>query len=644
MKKFICVLLILISGFFCWKKIEFTEKTHTVNPYGVCAHLTRWEFKNADEELALMKNAGVSAVRSGVEWGNVEKEKNQFNFNLLDELYAKINKANIEVLAVIPGSCTPKFAQPFPHHIDDLAEFSAKLVSRYKGKVKYWEMVNEPDGLSFWGGLKPNASEYRNLIKKVYPAIKKANPDAVVLFGGLSGTPIKYMEEVFADGGAECFDIMNIHPYSFTSVPEDRLIERIRDTRKAMQKYGIGHKPIWITEIGYASANPNPSSIEYIKRAIKICGIDISKAVVSYIGDEKYNFFSDAMTGDINVIIPDAKGYHRITFSDLKNLSSNSYPLLFLGENQAFPYKYLADLKKYLTAGGIVITSGAVPFYYDIRISKRGNAYQAEVGTKTMEKFRIAVRTKDDPEMNFVKKYLLNRPVVRGDVVKKESGDLFKDIKPKGHYRGKFFASTSASAREDKFIPMLYGVFGDKKVPLAGIYKYGGDMSGAFISIFSRGKEYVSEDVQAELLPRMYILARSEGIERVFKYSFRNSEYDFSRESHFGMIRKNLAPKPSYFAYKTLTKMLGDSIPTYKKVDNVHIAEWTKDDGTSISAVWTTRYPKCVNLKIDGKIKDVKNIFGEPTTYKINKTGNMELKIDGRVRYIIGAKIVGVEK
>ncbi|MBP3357349.1 MAG: hypothetical protein J6K91_00430 [Opitutales bacterium] len=90
--------------------------------------------------------------------------------------------------------------------------------------------------------------------------------------------------------------------------------------------------------------------------------------------------------------------------------------------------------------------------------------------------------------------------------------------------------------------------------------------------------------------------------------------------------------------------MLGDSIPTYKKVDNVHIAEWTKDDGTSISAVWTTRYPKCVNLKIDGKIKDVKNIFGEPTTYKINKTGDMELKIDGRVRYIIGAKIVGVEK
>ena len=640
MRKFILIGLVVI-GCVVSALYLFDKSQKPYNPYGVGAHLTRWEFNEADKELSMMREAGMSICRSGVEWGKIETGKNQYNFQVMDSLVSLADKNDIEFLSVIPGSCVPKYAQPFPLHIDELAEFGSKIVARYKGKIRYWEMVNEPDGLSFWGGLKPNPVEYRTLIKKMYPAIKKANPNAVVLYGGLSGTPLQYMEETFRDGGANCFDVMNVHPYSFQLPPEDRLLIRLNETRAMMEKYGIGDKPIWITEIGYASAKPNPSSIQYIDKALKICGIDASKIAVGHLGDEKYNFYSDALTGDVFAVIPNAKSYRRFSFQDLKNLSVEESPMLFIGENQAFPYNYLDDLRSYVAKGGVVVASGGVPFYYDIRISKKGNPYQVVVNTKALERFRIGVKTKDDKDMAFVNKHILDKPVVRGDVSTKESAEMFKDIKPIGHYRGKFFASDYLCGKDDKFIPILYGVFGDKKIPLGAIYKYGGDMKGAFIVLLSKGKEYVSEKLQGELLPRQYILARSAGVERIFKYNFRSHEFDYSRESHFGMIRRNLERKPAYFAYKTLTEMMGTAIPKYRKLGSIHIAEWIRDDGMPICAIWKTMYSQTISLKFEGKVDSIKNHLNEDTKYTL-ENGNISLQIDGSVRYIIGIKNVEV--
>ena len=166
-----------------------------------------------------MREAVIGSFRTVLDWNKIEPEKGKFDFKLWDSLVDIASAEGIEILSIIPGG-TPKFAQPFPYHADEMAASSAEIVRHFKGRIKYWEIVNEPNHISFWGGLEPNASEYAALLKKVYPAVKKANPDAVVLYGGVAGVPLDYVEKTFKEGAANSFDVMNIHPYNWRGVQE----------------------------------------------------------------------------------------------------------------------------------------------------------------------------------------------------------------------------------------------------------------------------------------------------------------------------------------------------------------------------------------------------------------------------------------
>ena len=50
------------------------------------------------------------------------------------------------------------------------------------------------------------------MLKLVYPAIKQANPNAVVLTGGLTDWG-EFPKGIYAGGGRDYFDVMNIHTY-----------------------------------------------------------------------------------------------------------------------------------------------------------------------------------------------------------------------------------------------------------------------------------------------------------------------------------------------------------------------------------------------------------------------------------------------
>lgn len=636
------VLILAVCSFGSLIAEDVKSGEDSINPYGVCAHLSRWEFPEAKREVDLMREAGIGGFRCDLDWNKIEPEKGKFNFDFWDGLVDIAQSGGVDILSIIPGG-TPRFAHPFPHHADELAESSAKIVEHFKGRITYWEIVNEPNHISFWGGLEPNAVEYRELLKKVYPAVKKANPSAKVLYGGLAGVPFDYMEETFKDGGANAFDIMNIHPYNWLGVQEGVLIPKIKKTRAMMEKYGVGDKPIWITEFGYTSAEENPSTQKYMRRALEKLGIDPTKATIGYLSDEKYNFFSDAFKGSVKRVFPDAKKYRRVDFNKLKTLNPEKCPVLFIGENEAFPYDHLEALYEYISKGGIVANSGGLPFYFDIKIGKDGNAKTVGGDRDKMKIFRLSAKSYNDPDMAFVKPMLSNVRGHRGDVVKKKSGAGFEDIKPDGHYNGRLYVSDAALGPEDKMIPFLYGVFGDREIPMGAIIKYGGDMKGAFIALFARGGENATEELQAQMLPREYILARSAGVERIYKYCFRDNERDYTRESHFGIIRRNLDPKPAYFAYKTLTQMLGRAVPKYEKINGVNTASWIRDDGVPVFAVWTHMYKRRVALEFDGQIKEIKDYLGKEVSYSAGD-GRIVLSASGGVIYISGIKNVKISK
>ena len=124
--------------------------------------------------------------------------------------------------------------------------------------ITHWEMWNEPDLLwnidgrwvgAFWLGT---PEDYYRLLKAGYLAAKAADPNAVVLFGGLSYWSQKdflprVLDRLVADPEARShnyfFDVLPLHFY----VNAEDVYDKPQWARGEMQKRGF-NKPIWLNE------------------------------------------------------------------------------------------------------------------------------------------------------------------------------------------------------------------------------------------------------------------------------------------------------------------------------------------------------------------------------------------------------------
>jgi len=207
--------------------------------------------KDIDRAIALLKDLGVSIIRNEISWNEIETQPGVFDFKRYDLIVEKCRQNNIEILGIL-GYTAPWTGQEWnsaPKDDELFLNYVRTTVSRYKNSVKYWEFWNEPDSTNYWNpqdGMK----RYTCLLKKVYATIKEVNPNAVVILGGLVQQPFYSLKKVLANGGAEYFDICNIHPYFATDIRSgvQRTSYLIKNITKEFNKQGIDKK-IWITEV-----------------------------------------------------------------------------------------------------------------------------------------------------------------------------------------------------------------------------------------------------------------------------------------------------------------------------------------------------------------------------------------------------------
>lgn len=64
------------------------------------------------------------------------------------------------------------------------AKFVRALVGRYKGKIHYWEVRNEPNMEYMWHG---SMKEYATYLSVAYQIIKEIDKGNSVVLGGLGG-------------------------------------------------------------------------------------------------------------------------------------------------------------------------------------------------------------------------------------------------------------------------------------------------------------------------------------------------------------------------------------------------------------------------------------------------------------------------
>lgn len=112
------------------------------------------------------------------------------------------------------------------------------------------------------------------------------------------------------------------------------------------------------------------------------------------------------------------------------------------------------------------------------------------------------------------------------------------------------------------------------------------------------------EQEQANRIPRLYLIAFSYGVNKVFTYSLRSREGNpYEPEDHFGILHSDLSPKPAYYAYNTLTKMCPNKSvrPKLRRKGNVYIAQWERPDGKKVYGLWTSKNNKEITVEVKGE-------------------------------------------
>jgi hypothetical protein len=139
----------------------------------------------------------------------------------------------------------------------EFARFMAARAAEFP-EIRYWQLWNEMD-TSFtdvFGAGRPNVSfrqrgrHYAEMLELAYPAIKEANPRAVVVTGGIASEIDAGFLAGMYDGEAK-YDVLAIHTYGFPI--ETAFRERGRSTRAQQRTHG-DRRPLWNTEFGMEDA------------------------------------------------------------------------------------------------------------------------------------------------------------------------------------------------------------------------------------------------------------------------------------------------------------------------------------------------------------------------------------------------------
>jgi hypothetical protein len=276
----------------------------TTNPFGV---QTYGNTGHPDPDFSVLQDSRSHWLRNSIEWRQVEPTNRapaQYVWTNADRALRAASDNCVNMIVTL--DITPDWAttgdgrSPFQTDLlPEFVEFVTAVVERYDGDgvndapgnivVKHWEFYNEPDAgpAPTGGGWGEFGTRYAEMLKAVYPAVKAADPEAQVVFGGLAydsftdsafvGPFIRdFFDNVLDADAGPYFDIMNVHYYPFsrhrrewTQTDSSGLVEKIGVIRSKLAERGL-NKPLFITEIGWHSNNiaSNPSNEDFQARHV----------------------------------------------------------------------------------------------------------------------------------------------------------------------------------------------------------------------------------------------------------------------------------------------------------------------------------------------------------------------------------------
>jgi hypothetical protein len=272
-----------------------------VNPFGINVFLEQEveEWKR-ERSLQMVAGAGFHWLRQEFPWEDIEihgkrdfedrrHEPYRSAWEKYDQIVALAERYGLEIVPRLSnppawtradGDARGTFAPP-----DDLADWGDyvyTVVSRYKGRIRYYQLWNEPNIYPEWGEQPVDPEGYTRLLCEGYRRAKEADPHAVIIGGALAPTvsldpgpgpalglsDFVFLQRMYDAGAAACFDVLSINDYMLWSGPTDHRMQPLNINfarplyiRDIMVANGDAAKPIWISEMN-SNAVPNAPAVQ----------------------------------------------------------------------------------------------------------------------------------------------------------------------------------------------------------------------------------------------------------------------------------------------------------------------------------------------------------------------------------------------
>lgn len=326
-----------------------SSSSDVISPFSMQIAALHQVDASSPELLDALGQSGADWARVRIDWSIIQPAPPPADYvwgPYYDEKLALVAETGVRLIATVGDppewAADERCAPIYPGRMDDFAQFLTELVNRYQlppYNIKHWELINEPDGttsglgdvgLGCWANQNTDEDgvRYAEMLQVASDAIRRADPGATVLMGGLAydwfteyGGPFDryFPDDVMKAGGGDYVDVLNLHYF-----PDFRREWERWDARSCDRRLGWLNGPTCGDtfdgegEVFEAVGLDLVAKTSYFRRRIHTCfGLD-KPLWVTELAEHGYSDDTTALTRQARYVI---RGYARGLAAGVENIT-----------------------------------------------------------------------------------------------------------------------------------------------------------------------------------------------------------------------------------------------------------------------------------------------------------------------------------
>ena len=198
----------------------------------------------------------------GLAWAEANPAAGQYNFAPLNAYITMNLSRNMQIVYTFGrtpqwASTSPQAAGPYgpgqcgAPSLSAWDQYVTAVVTNAAGRIKYWELWNEPNQKGSFCGDMPTMV---TMAQHAYSIIKNIDPSATVLSPAADGAAgATWFDSFLNAGGLNTFDVVAFHGYGGAQAEQINAI--VDDFRQVMTHHNLSDLPLWDTEGSWGDSN-----------------------------------------------------------------------------------------------------------------------------------------------------------------------------------------------------------------------------------------------------------------------------------------------------------------------------------------------------------------------------------------------------